>query len=429
MRETGFGTEKTSVTNLTVESVSGGPRSMRWSVVALLTVGIIIAYVDRINLSSALPEIRKSFPMGPEASGILLSAFFWSYALLQTPAGWLIDRFGVKWPYAIAFFVWSGVSAATALVGTLNGLIVMRILLGIGESVVTPASMRYIRQNFVEKERGLAIGVYMSGTKYGPAIGAPLAAYMVAAYGWRWMFGLVGLGCLLWLIPWVLLVKNDHRTPTATSTGAEKPASWGAILATPVMWGSCVGTFCYMYFVYFCMTWMPTYFKERHGLSLTDSGWFTFMSFGGMATVAILGGWAADRLIARGYNPVTVRRSFIIAGFLLAFSEIIGAFTDSPSITLFCAVFSLSGLGLTTANYWALTQTLMPASAIGRVSGIQNTAASLAGIAAPWITGTLVEKTGKFDAPLIAIGFWLIVGIGSYLFLVRAPRQTQDFVC
>jgi putative flippase GtrA len=88
-------------------------------------------------------------------------------------------------------------------------------------------------------------------------------------------------------------------------------------------------------------------------------------------------------------------------------------------MTLFFAVFSLSGLGLTTANYWALTQTLMPGSAIGRVSGIQNTAASLAGIAAPWITGFLVQKTGHFNAPLIAIGFWLMVGIGCYLFLVR----------
>jgi MFS transporter, ACS family, D-galactonate transporter len=191
------------------------------------------------------------------------------------------------------------------------------------------------------------------------------------------------------------------------------------------MWGTCVATFCYMYFVYFCMTWMPTYFKERHGLSLTDSGWFTFMSFGGMATVAIIGGWAADRLIARGYNSVTVRKTFVIAGFVLAFSEIIGAFTDSATLTLFFAVFSLTGLGLTTANYWALTQTLMPGNAIGRVAGVQNTAASLAGIAAPWITGVLVQQTGHFNAPLIAIGFWLAVGVGCYLLFVREKYALQ----
>ncbi|MGE0407089.1 MAG: MFS transporter, partial [Candidatus Korobacteraceae bacterium] len=280
-----------------------------------------------------------------------------------------------------------------------------------------------IRAHFSEKERGLPIGILMAGTKYGPAIGAPLATFLVLSYGWQSMFLLTGLACLLWLVPWLLLVKND--SPSAQeqeSTASPKPmesTSWRLLLTTPVMWGTFCGTFCYNYFVYFCMTWMPTYFKEQHGMSLSDSGWFTFMSFGGMATIAIFGGLGADRLIARGHNPVTVRKSFTMAGFVLGFSQIVGAFSDSPSASLFFAVFSMCGLGLATANYWALTQTLMPGGAIGRVAGIQNSAASSAGIAAPWITGLLIEKTGSFDAPIIAIAFWLALGLGSYMFLVR----------
>jgi MFS family permease len=387
-------------------------------VVALLTIGVIIAYTDRINLSSALPEIRRSFPLSSEASGILLSAFFWSYTLLQMPAGWVVDRFGLKWPYAAGLFLWSAVSAVTALVSSLNGLIAVRVALGIGESIVTPASMRYIRKNFAEHERGLPIGIFMSGTKYGPAIGAPIATYLVLGYGWRWMFVLNGALCILWLVPWLLLVRNEGA-PLPDEPRAEEAVSWGAILGAPFMWGTCIATFCYMYFVYFCMTWMPTYFKDRYGLSLTASGWFTFISFGGLATIAILSGWAADRLIARGRNPVTVRKAFTIVGFVLAFSEIFGAFSNSATATLFLAVFSLSGLGLATANYWALTQTMTPAAASARVAGVQNTAANLAGIAAPWITGALVQKTGNFNAPLIAVGFWLVVGVGCYLFLVR----------
>ncbi len=179
--------------------------------------------------------------------------------------------------------------------------------------------------------------------------------------------------------------------------GGRQSVSWGAIFGTPVIWGTCVATFCYMYFVYFCMTWMPTYFKERFGFSLTASGWFTFMSFAGTGTIAILAGWAADRLIARGRNPVTVRKAFTIVGFVLAFSEVFGAFSHSTAITLFLAVFSLSGLGLATANYWALTQTLTPRSASARVAGIQNTAANMAGIAAPWITGLAGTKDRKFQ--------------------------------
>jgi ACS family D-galactonate transporter-like MFS transporter len=395
-------------------------RNVRWFVIALLALGVLIAYTDRMNLSTALPAIRASFPLSAAASGILLSAFFWSYTLLQIPAGWLVDRYGLKWPYAVGLFVWSAVSSATALVSSLNGLIAVRIVLGIGESIVTPASLRYIRENFAEQERGLPIGIYFSGTKYGPAVAAPIATYLILAYGWRWMFVLNGAICILWLVPWLLFVQDDRKSASAAAERARGNAvSWGAIMGTPMIWGTCVATFCYMYFVYFCMTWMPTYFKDRFGLSLTASGWFTFMSFAGMATIAILAGWAADRLIARGRNPVTVRKVFTLAGFVLAFSEVFAAFSHSTSIALFLAVFSLSGLGLATANYWALTQTLTPTSASARVAGIQNTAANMAGIAAPWITGALVQKTGSFHAPLIAIGFWLIVGVGCYLFLVR----------
>jgi MFS family permease len=196
-------------------------------------------------------------------------------------------------------------------------------------------------------------------------------------------------------------------------------------MASPVIWGTIIGTFCYMYFVYFCMTWMPAYFVERRHLSLTSMGLYTFFSFAGMAIVAALGGWAADRMIARGGNPVRVRKAFTIAGFLMASTEVIGALAHSVDVALFFAVFSLSGLGLATANYWALTQTLIPGGAIGRIVGIQNCAANLPGIVAPILTGWLKQRTGSYDAPMQAIWFFLIIGIAAYVFLVRekyAPR-------
>ena len=144
------------MTTSSVAVASPTGRNARWLVVALLTVGVVIAYTDRINLSAALPQIRMTFPISAEASGILLSAFFWAYTLLQTPAGWLVDRFGLKWPYAAGLLLWSAVSAATALVSSLNGLIVMRIVLGIGESIVTPASMRYLREELRRARAGSA---------------------------------------------------------------------------------------------------------------------------------------------------------------------------------------------------------------------------------------------------------------------------------
>ena len=169
------------------EPVRRAASPVRWGIIGLLVVGVIIAYVARSNISVAVvvPEFRRLFQLTDASRGTLNSAFFWSYAFLQIPAGWIVDRYGVKYPYAIGFFAWSLVSAATALGGTLAQVIGLRFLLGVAESVVTPASMRWIRFHFAEKERGLAIGVYMTGTKIGPAIGAPLAAWLIDLYDWR----------------------------------------------------------------------------------------------------------------------------------------------------------------------------------------------------------------------------------------------------
>jgi len=144
-----------------------------------------------------------------------------------------------------------------------------------------------------------------------------------------------------------------------------------------------------------------------------------------MAIMAALAGWLADRMIAHGGDAVRVRKAFTIAGFLMASTEVIGGLSDSVSVALFFAVFSLTGLVLATANYWALTQTLIPGGAIGRIVGIQNCAANLPGIAAPILTGWLKQSTGSYDAPMQATWFFLVLGILAYFLLVRkkyAPR-------
>lgn len=396
----------------------------RWSIVILLSLGMVIAYIDRSNLSVALAsdEVIKFFGLSDKDRGLMNSAFFWSYAFLQIPAGFLVDRFGVKVPYAIAFLFWSLTSAATSMVSTIGQLVGLRFLLGFGEALVTPASMRWIRFNVPEHQRGLAVGIYMAGTKYGPAIGSWAAALLIVHYGWRTMFAILGFGCLLWLVPWMLLVKNDDREIEAAQMRASKtqPISFGRMFSTPLMWGVLIGTFCYNYFVFFCMTWLPAYFKESRGLSLTSSGVYTAFSFGGMATVAIIAGFVADSMVQRGWDAVKVRKAFTIAGLLVASTEVFGAFAKSNELALTLAIVSLSGLGLATANYWALTQTLMPGAAIGRIAGAQNFASNLSGIVAPIMTGWLLHSTGSYNAPIYMVGGLLIVGVAAYVFLVRA---------
>lgn len=397
-----------------------------WSIVVLLCLGMVIAYIDRTSLSIAIatPEFRGFFSLTDSQRGLLNSAFFWSYALLQIPAGWLVDRFGVKYPYAVSFLFWSLISASTGLVQSMTALFVFRLLLGAGESIVAPASLRWIRMNIGENQRGLAMGIYMAGTKLGPAIGAPVAAFLISAYGWKSMFLVTGLASIVWLVPWLLLVPRDRRVQQATD-GSNSATPFWPLLKSATVLGIIVGTFSYSCYLYFCITWLPAYFKEQRGVSLELMGIYTMFSFAGMALTTIASGWVADRLIARGGDPVKVRRWFTIAGMVLAATEVFGTRVISSDLALYIAIFSLAGLGIATANYWALTQSVMPAAVIGRIGGLQNTASNLAGVAAPILTGWLIERTGSYRAPMEAIAILLLAGAASYALLVRGTRYND----
>ncbi len=397
----------------------------KWLVVLLLALGMVIAYVDRANLSAvlALKGLHGWIPLDDNGRGLLNSAFFWSYALLQIPAGWIVDRFGPKRPYAIGFSLWTLASAGAGMAHGIGQLVASRLVLGIGESVSTAASVRWIRLHCTESQRGLATGILFSGTKLGAAIGVPLAVALVLRFGWRMMFVLLGLGGLVWLVAWLLFVpeqaeyaKTQHANPHAQTDQVHIAAHF----RRPVIWGILLGTFAYNYFIYFCLTWLPAYFTDARHLTPAAMGLFTMFSFGGMALVGIVAGWAADRIIAHGRNAVRVRRVFTMTGFVIASTELIGMLSKSNDLALFFAVFSLAGLGLTTANYWALTQTIFPAGIIGRMIGIQNFASNVSGIFASLITGWLKQKTGNYEAAGWAILGVLLLGLAAYGLLVRA---------
>lgn len=403
-------------------------RGRKWSILALLSLGMVIAYIDRANLSVVLAthEFRSAFDLSDSSRGLLNSVFFWSYAVLQIPAGWLVDRYGVRRVYALGFFFWTLVSALSGVVNNMYQLIAVRLLLGAGESVGAPASLRWIRWNCPEQQRGFAVGIYMAGTKIGAAIGVPIAAFLITTLNWRAMFFICGFSGFLWLVAWLFLARD---TPSASALAPadhlDKEFSFRDLILTRTVVGILLGTFSYGYFLYFCVTWLPAYLVENRHLALTAMGFYSFFSFAGMAVVAILAGWLADWMISRGTDPARTRKTFTILGFILASTEVFGAWTSSQTVALFFAAFSLAGLGLATANYWALTQTLVPGKAMGRIAGIQNCASNLGGVAAPILTGWLKEKSGGYQAPMQAIWIILLVGIASYAFLVRSASPSN----
>jgi len=407
-----------------------GPNPLRkWSLVTLLGLGVIIAYVDRTNLAIALasPQFKEFFALSDTGRGLLNSVFFWSYTVLQIPAGLIVDRFGVKRPLAISFVLWCLVAAATSMAGAFWELVALRLLLGVAESTLFPAGLAWLAKNVEERQRGLAAGIFVSGSKWGPAIASPLATWLILGYGWRTMFFLLGVGGLVWVIPWMLLAESDDRGPARTQSGVAAPSmsapTMAALFRTRAMWATVIGTFCYNYFLFFSLTWLPAYLVESRNLTLSSMSTYTMFSFAGTGTVAILSGAAADWMIRRGASPVNTRRWFTIAGLLAASTEVFGAMSASTDVAIFFAIFSMTGLGLATANYWAITQTLLPGVAAGRVAGIQNTALNLAGIVAPIITGWLKSITGSYTAPMQTIWVVLIVGVAAYLFLARESKE------
>jgi MFS family permease len=395
---------------------------LRWLVLLLLSIGVMISFVDRTSISSALalPAFKRHFGLSDVDRGWVSSAFFWSYAVLQVPLGWVVDRYGVKWPYAVCFACWSAATAGLALVDGYTGLVAMRLVVGAAEAVVVPASWRWMRTNFEEQQSGTAVGIFMFGTKIGPAIGAPLAAWLIVRTDWRAMFLVVGAAGALWLVPWLLIVRDDPRPNSDPVRRAASSLTAGQLLASPLIWATMLVNFCYNYFTFYCMTWMPAYLVEQRGLSLTGMGLYSFLSFAGIAIVALVAGWMADALIRRGRDPVLVRKSFTIAGFVCASSVVLSAHAGTVGAALFWNVASLSGLGLATANYNALCRiTLIPASTVGLVTGIQQVATAVAGIVAPIATGWLLHIGGGYELPIDAIFAVLLAGALATAFLLR----------
>lgn len=304
---------------MTTSSIESRVTSGRqWGVVILLFLAVLINYVDRGNLSIVAVPLMKDFGISPASMGTLLSAFFWTYSLMQIPVGWLVDRFGLKWTYAVAFLVWSLASAAVGLSTSFMQVLLFRLLLGVGEAVAQPASLAYIRQNFREDQRGLPTGIYLSGMMIGPAAGAFFGAVLLEQLGWRELFVYTGLGGCLWLLPWLLLAPGGNR-PAAARAGGQR-TDWLRLLRSPAFWALTIGPFFYSYYWYFCLTWVPSYLVLQYQMSFLKMGTYTAIPMLGMAVVSTVAAKLADRRIARGGNPIRVRRTFACTGFLVGAS-------------------------------------------------------------------------------------------------------------
>lgn len=394
------------------------PNSRRWTLVGLLFLAALINYLDRATISVALPAISADFTLTPASEGLLLSAFFWSYALMQIPMGWLADRWNVRWLYAAAFAVLSLACGLTGIVGSFAMLILLRILLGIGASIYMPGSTKVVSECFPAQERGLPSGIFDSGTNAGIVVGMMLVAFLVAKSGWRNMFIVIGFLALIWIIPWVLLFPSwlTARQPVRLSAKTRLPSSAGITLNRNLL-GASLGWLCYSYFGYMTMAWLPDYFVKVRHLTLLKAGVFSALPFLVWAAAEPVGGWVADSMIRRGLNPTRVRKRAIAAAFMTGLLLIPAVWVTSvtTALVLICGS-SLVGFGA--GNILVVFQSCAPPEEVGMWMGVGNFTGNIGGILSPLVTGILIGRTGSYFAGFALAPFVLLGGLACFVFMV-----------
>ncbi len=395
----------------------------QWRFLVLLLVSVGINYIDRGNLSVAAPLLSTELSLSPAHLGLLLSSFFWTYALFQVPAGWLVDRFDVSLMYGLGFFLWSFATGLTGFASSFTMLLGLRLLLGIGEAVAFPAYSKIIANHVPETRRGLANAMVDVGTKAGPALGTLIGGLLVANFGWRALFIGLGLGALVWIPPWAVWAPRDRHRVVAHDPNAPGLLE---ILRQRSAWGTFVGLFAGNYIWYFMLTWLPSYLVQERHFSLNMMAVLGSVPFWGIALSSITMGWLSDRMIAHGRSVTLVRKTFCVCGLLGCTLILPAAAVENQVLFMALLIAACLMFGMFSSNLWATTQTLAGPAAAGKWTGLQNCLGNMAGVTAPIVTGVIVEETGFYIMAFLAAAVISALGAACYIFVV-GPVKTIDW--
>jgi MFS family permease len=410
-------------------------RKMQRLGLTLVVITGIFNYFDRVALSFANPLIRKDLHLSMGQMGLLFSAFFWSYAFAQLPMGALIDRIGSRVLLAVGVCFWSVAQGFTGMVNSLSAFLGLRVALGIGETPQQPASARMVQDWFNIKDRGLASGIFVANMNVGAVIAPPILTGVMLVFGWRWLFGGLGIVGVLIAVLWYAcyrdpaqvsltdeereyLVRGDPQTTRKRMNLGE----WGRLFRHRTTWGMMIGFFGVIYLDWLFRAWLPGYLESEHHLSIKLTGWIACIPFIFAGIGNVSGGWFADRLYARGVSAVNSRKTGIVGGvFLFAASTAGAALTHSTVIALTFVTVGIFFGGVAIANAWALTSVAAPANGVASLAGIQNFGGQLGGAFAPLITGYSVQATHSFTFAFMLGAVIGLVSAIACLILVRDP--------
>jgi ACS family D-galactonate transporter-like MFS transporter len=389
----------------------------QWILVFVLFLAGVLNSADRTSLSVAAPQLITELHISPIQMGYLLSSFFWTYAIGQIVSGWFIDRYPVKWVFAIGFVIWTLATFCTGFIQGIVSLFILRLILGAGESVAYPAYSKIIASEFPPTRMGLPNAILNSGTKVGAALGILTGGLLIAAYGWRVMFFVLGGVGIVFLVLWFMYAPEPRRK-SRPKGGTEMGPTFMDILRSRDAWGTFIGQSGYTYAYFFGLTWLPTYLAQQRHIALANMGLVGAMPFWGAAIAAIVAAHIADSMIMKGHSATRVRKAFVAAGFLLSVAAYPSATVDDLTASLVLLNIAYVGLGIVVSNHWAITQTLAGPTAAGRWSGVQNCIGAVMGIIAPIASGYIVQATGNYSLAFLVMAVLAVIGAAAYVFVV-----------
>ena len=426
-------------------SISPQPATIpgrRWRIAFLLGFGVMVNYVDRVNLSVSQDALTASFGISIITFGYLSSAYNWTYALLQLPVGAWLDRFGVRRVGRLSILLWSFASFAAALAPGLRSFFAARLLLGIGEAPTFPANAKAIAAWFPERERGLPTSVFDASAKLAPALGVPLLGLLIVRFGWRLSFAATGAVSLLYFALFFLVYRDPSEDPALTpeelrfiESGASLPqrlqsphrTSLGHLLGQKKVLGLALGMGAYNYSFYLLLAWLPSYLAVTYHVDLIHSAFLTAIPWIFAATVDLLiGGWLVDYLIRRGWNADRVRRSVLIGGTVCGLGLLGAAAAASLSAALAWISLALGGLATAAPVLWSVPGLIVDPGSVGRVGGIANFWGQVSAIGAPILTGYAVAHSHSFSSAFQLAAAYLAIGIASYVLLLGGLHHAPE---
>lgn len=432
-------------TSPTTLSELGQPSSRtqaRFFVLGLLAVGTMINYLDRAVLSIAAPSLSKELVLDPAVMGIVFSAFSWTYAAAQIPGGVLLDRFGTKLVYFLSVIFWSLCTLLQSVTMGLYSLLALRLGLGMSEAPCFPANSRIVAIWFPQNERARATGIYTVGEYVGLAFLSPLLFWIVAQFGWRALFVVVGAVGIIFGALWWSAYREPHEDRRVNQAeldyiaagGGLAPAgtdrvafSWrliGKLLTKRQMWGACLGQFGGNSTLVFFLTWFPTYLVDQRHMTWVKLGFFAVLPFISASIGVLSGGWLSDVLLKRLGSANIARKLPIIIGLLLASTIVAANFVDNnvAIIAIMSVAFFAQGM---TGLGWTVISDIAPKNLMGLTGGVFNFAANLAGIVTPIVIGFIVHATGSFFGALTYVGAVGLLGALSYIFVLGDVRRIE----